>query len=1040
MAMRSARSDSIDTSEPQKLAALPCGSTPWMTFRKEPCKPKGPPTRRCGSRLRNGANSVAGGMMVGHVPLEPVGSVDGYRGVLRGGVASTGNTSWPLSCETSGTGEQEEQPEERTEAEIARSLLRPGHSQERSDGAGQCFPGLARRRLICNYGGSLGELSLITVQTSLELIRSPYNITVQYDLRPVVHRFGNADSIYVAAFDVEKLRRKGSGMGLDVWQATGSWISRNCLCSTSGRLKPLNDLKSPGEVRIGLRPTPIKGHDEMVVLLRLVCIRRPHDPQDWNAFGAAVVLRCDGRSSLTQSAAQCSPLQFQQLHHALEGHQAEPNFRDFPDETRPEHWGVRVQQLIDFRDDIRDDVDRYCSCHARCFHDGPRRHHHVCLQNPCPFRPLATDSKDDHRGVPFVQRSCLTAAEESQLGSLEADMHFIVQRYIGPMTEGKGRSQALLMNTEMALRISAYVSHAWSQPFVDLIDTLEAALDTDDVVFLAAFALDPHMSSEAQHDYDNTETSEGSPCSMALRRADSFLIIADKAFHFLQRSWCMYEVKMARRWLKPACLWPHKDVNIVDLKDAASRIDLRECSATEPKDVAWVLHDIAREGQEMEPTNRLLREFVQGRIGCYAAAFLRAVEFNDFSASRARRLHVEQERRQALIEVDGDRRRHAAETGGMVAEMDRELEALHRAMKSQQAKHLMEVKDMQQKAEDLTERYEATISEQQEAANLRLEERDRDLCRIKSLLHDTKAIIVPLEEKLKEQTCATEAARKTAEESAQRLEETRCALERLQNIREVEKRQCDEIEASLQKEEAAHRKTVEALALVERKLEVAEEENHLIQQKLDEIVAREKERLEREEEEEEKRLANLTLEVPTSDMFPRASLFTENDPHSDTETPLEDQSKHSDNTSLSNVPSVIGAGAQAAKNISNVVATGVSGLIGGAASSSKGMLKGISGIGQRTKQAKSSTMSGLRMPSRFCVKKSADEEEVQSSEPLQPPERRRAVRISRDVDNNEYAAPGLPSQAEMSAIQSESFDASQTCVQDHGELDQDTTA
>merc|ERR1719163_2448709 len=119
-----------------------------------------------------------------------------------------------------------------------------------------------------------------------------------------------------------------------------------------------------------------------MVMLRLVAIRRRMDKQDWNAFGAAVILRCDMIGHLTQPESQGSEPQRRQI---LQSTSDTMTMFDPPDESRPEYWGVRVQQLVDFHNEIRDDMYGYCACH-KILVAGDRKGYHVCMHDPCPFR------------------------------------------------------------------------------------------------------------------------------------------------------------------------------------------------------------------------------------------------------------------------------------------------------------------------------------------------------------------------------------------------------------------------------------------------------------------------------------------------------------------------------------------------------------------------------------------------------------------------------------------------------------------------------
>ena len=285
-------------------------------------------------------------------------------------------------------------------------------------------------------------------------------------------------------------------------KASESWLARDCLCSRSGRLQQLASRDGPGEVHLELAPPSASAPEwaddtgEDSVLLRVVAINHLLDPQDWRALGAAVVLRLDARRTrVDERPAPHWPLRARPARGgdgglspaALGAGGLSPAAAG----TGPEHAGVRVRQLLDFGEEVRKDLESYCAAHGVCASPGSGRLH-VCLHEPCPFRPINLPKYDDHREAPFARRGRLGADEGAAVVGMRPDTHAIVSRHIKPMTEGAGRSLAMVMNQEQPLEVSVFVTHSWAEDFADLLATLQVALDREEVVFLSAFSLDQH--------------------------------------------------------------------------------------------------------------------------------------------------------------------------------------------------------------------------------------------------------------------------------------------------------------------------------------------------------------------------------------------------------------------------------------------------------------------------------------------------------------------------------------------------------------------
>jgi len=665
-------------------------------------------------------------------------------------------------------------------------------------------------------------LSIISVGTTPEPIRAPYHVTVHYDLRPALCMLSGGVSVYLAALDTEKLRRKGSGMGIDVLQASESFIARDCLCSASGKLKQLTAWKCPGQVRITLCPSATKDLSEACVLLRVVAVRRLQDPHDWRTFGAGVVLRVDTVGTLLQADVQGSKVQRRQVMNLPEGDMLEEVEDPETLLLRPEFWGVRLQQLVDFRDEIREDMWHYCSCHRLCMHGGRYKSYHVCLSNPCTYRPIDKSRFDDHRGVPFISRSALEDDEVEACLDLDPNMNLVVERYIKPATKGTGKSHALLMNPKTPLRIRAYISHAWGENFIDLVDTLVSALDKDDVLFLSSFAFDQHATRHQQN--GGSDAVDARPFAQALREANKLIVVVDKALNFAQRFWCGYEIKRAQEWLIPTFLYPHRQVDLVQLKEVVDRLDVRSAVCSDLEDEKDLRETVDLEGQHLEAVNRRLRDFLYSRIRCYASSMQQAVESQVFSLEKLRRIHAEQERRFAIEELDDGHRHQCFELDSMQSELDQQLAGLHCVLKAERQQHRCEIEvawrqNREAQAEQDILRARAH-NEMQEV----LARKDEEIDLLYQSLQGARAKIALLEEQLEQQRqqAAMQSERvdqerrraddlqRRAEDGDRRLEEEQRELEAERRRRQEEEigraaaeRRCGELEVECRRVEEA---------------------------------------------------------------------------------------------------------------------------------------------------------------------------------------------------------------------------------------------
>jgi len=549
--------------------------------------------------------------------------------------------------------------------------------------------------MLCNWGGTLGQQTLIYVKSGLDPIRAPYHVEIDYDLRPVLRSLVGVDSVYLVALDAEKLRRKGTGSGLDALQCSANWIARDCICSQSGRMKPLTAWKCPGKVHMSLQPSP-SADQEAVVLLRIIAVRFPHDPQDWTALGAAAVLRVDTVGDMLQP----DSLNANQQEHILTN-QAVDFAESASRKDESDCWGVRVQQLLDFHEEIKDDVERYCSSHCVCMHEGDYKSFHVCLQDPCPFRKFNSPKYDDHRGVPFINFYRLR--ERTDLCPLIPNISFVVKRYIVG-AELAEKNCSLLIKPREPLKAGVYISHTGADCFADFVETLACAFDPDDAVFVSGFARAHDAIAKTQK--DGLEPSGQHPCAKALQNAHKMVVIVDKSLSFTQCLWCIYDIRWAKEWRIASFVWPHKAVDLLELRQTINELDLERLVASNAEDEYNFRNAIDANNLDLQAVSQQLREFLQERLMSFTVLFQHVTDLKEISSEKMRTLYVDDERRLVLNGFERVFGKESSEANRNVEILQNELTCLHRKRKAELHGHAMETQSLAQKMSDTSAKHQ----------------------------------------------------------------------------------------------------------------------------------------------------------------------------------------------------------------------------------------------------------------------------------------------------------------------------------------------
>jgi len=638
-----------------------------------------------------------------------------------------------------------------------RSEVRSPCSKARSEPGSRTARGEGtRRKLVCsNLGATPGQLGLISVSSGLDPLRPPYCVTVRYDLRLLAGSLSRDTMVFLAALDTEKLRRKGSGMGLDVLRASESWIARDCMCTKSGKLKPLPARDCPGEVHLELAPSFTGDRDEDCVLLRVVALRQPLvDPHEWHVLGAAVLLRVDTQRP---KADQPPEPHWRRMKTPRALNKASPPL-DSGGGRSPEHMGVRVKQLLDFRDDICHDLANYCGAHQICIAPGWHENQHVCIHEPCPFRPINLPKYDEHKEVPVVKYANLNTNETSGLMKMNPDMNTVVTRYIKPMTSGTGKSLASMMNPERPLKVSAFVTHLWSEDFNDFVDTLQIALDREEVVYVSSFSLDQNA------DRQSIVSTERCAFAAAIRAAEKFIIIADKSLDILSRLWCIFEMDTAREARKPTFVWPHEHADLEVLQRSAEDLDVASAVASDVRDQHEILEVVKQDFHNLETFNQQLRPWLQSRIECFASSLDLATEGQGFSTEKLRRVTAELERVVYTSEHEWQRRR-------LERDRDEEAERHRCATRELEAAHAGKISALQQRFVEAELEHTQDLARQESDARAYVEDQRQDVARLEGLLQEARAKTAHLEQQLSSEQRRCEEWRVLAEQQGMRNEE-----------------------------------------------------------------------------------------------------------------------------------------------------------------------------------------------------------------------------------------------------------------------------
>lgn len=255
---------------------------------------------------------------------------------------------------------------------------------------------------------------------------------------------------------------------------------------------------------------------------------------------------------------------------------------DDDDKTGPAYWGVTVGQIAKVWTEAKEDLERFCDCHAMV-EVAKSKFRKVCKAWPCPYHDQPLESS------------------RASLQPLIPNMHLLVERWIKPKTEkggpsSMGCSYATLLNEKTGLlKATVFISHCWDDHFGNFSATLSRNLKREDaVVWVCSFALNQHANISAVLGSDvKASPLHASPFARALKSCEKFAMVLDENATPLTRSWCVYELHLARSKGKDLDFWVHSWPNVLEaLSQRRQQLDVRQCEASNEEDHARIMEAI----------------------------------------------------------------------------------------------------------------------------------------------------------------------------------------------------------------------------------------------------------------------------------------------------------------------------------------------------------------------------------------------------------------------------------------------------------------
>jgi len=499
----------------------------------------------------------------------------------------------------------------------------------------------------------LGELTLLGTTVGNDFFRLPGSLEVHYDLRSLMGLLADGEVPCLAVFDVSALWRlaaKKSTLGEPetLLRAAESPEAFSCLATNSGALRPIQNLQSPGKAIVSVRHLPCEdGTEEPTgeskMLMRILVTREPEDPQEWWFAGPVVVIRTQlfedtagvplPMSTPAPTVPDADP---RQLAAMIGSYQQAPS--KTPQEPN-EGIGVKLQDLLDFHEAIKPELSHYCRCHRTLGGDKNGFGAHVCLEEPCPYASVSLG----HGGHRFVSHSQLTREDRAKLKDMILDMRLVRMRYsrvnrIPQRPQSRSGHRSTCSQRSLQERSVdndfTFVSYCWSEPFAQLLDTLQRAMDSNEFVFLPGLMSSFDVLPPAGDD-PRPEHRRDALQMLSLPNLRRSVLVVDRACDVVNCAQSSREVSEAWQRQLPIFVWPHRQTNLQRLQRAFRLMPVEHGQPVESQALAQPL--------DKTKATEHVRNHLQVSLGRYAAALEAATTFKSYHHPTALRLLPELE-------------------------------------------------------------------------------------------------------------------------------------------------------------------------------------------------------------------------------------------------------------------------------------------------------------------------------------------------------------------------------------------------------------
>jgi hypothetical protein len=269
----------------------------------------------------------------------------------------------------------------------------------------------------------------------------------------------------------------------------------------------------------------------------------------------------------------------------------------------PENWGITMNQLRAFHNEIREELRDYCNNH-RLAADGSFTH--VCVQAGCKCNHGCAKHRD-----PTPQE------DVNRLEPVLENMHTVNEIFIKPRTlDNDGLyGYALKLNKNQPKKIETFVSHTWNGLFEDLVDAVQSHVDADQAVFICTFALPQNIDVNA---IIGDTTLDRTPFAKAHNVCRTHILAVDRNFDVLTRIWVNYELYLSFDRGKSCYACASRRIRSPAFLEAMGKyfhtVDVRDSTASRVADYNAIMAAISGEEDDVNRDNRLMLKDMHVRL------------------------------------------------------------------------------------------------------------------------------------------------------------------------------------------------------------------------------------------------------------------------------------------------------------------------------------------------------------------------------------------------------------------------------------------